>query len=145
MPNPQLECVALTGAGTTQGDRNQLAGDGVFRFNEAERPGLVGLYLFDISPADNNGLNVDTKYQFHWDGGDSFLSQDVVYFEPTFDPDTYRFSVQLSIIAGSGIFSGLVGSNPITLTAEMTFGPPATPGGVMTVTETFEIGGNVCS
>jgi len=141
---PGLACVQLVGDGTTHGDRNQLAGGGMFRFGEVERAGQVGLYLFDMIPAANNGLDVETKYQFHWDGGDSFLSQDKVYFEPTFEPDTYRFSVQLSIIAGSGIFSELVGERPLTLTAEMKFGPPEVPGGVMTANEQFALGGTVC-
>ncbi len=143
-PAPDLACVQITGAGTTNGDRNLLKGDGVFRFGDTERAGKVGLYLFAMTPAVNDGFDVDTQYQFHWDGGDSFLTKDQVYFEPVLEPDTYRFSVQMTIVVGSGIFAGMIGQKPLVLTAEMKFGPPANPGDAMTAVEQFEVGGTIC-
>lgn len=143
-PDPQVQCVAVNGAGQTEGDRTRLVGVGNFTFDGLARPADVGLYLFEIHPGPNEGLLIDTQYQFNWDNGDSFLSRDEIFFERTLEDDNYRFSVAMTVVSGSGMFAGFEGRKPIGLTGQMRFGPPVEPGDPPSAFESFSIQGTVC-
>jgi len=137
-------CLSIRGSGETVGDRNRLMGNGMFTIGNEQLPAEVGLYLFEMSPAANGGMDVETEYQFNWDNGDSFLSQDEVFFEPTLIADRYTFNVRMTIISGTGRFKGLAGQQPIALSAIIEFGPPANPGDPRSAREEFTVGGSVC-
>lgn len=143
-PDPEVQCVAVRGSGATEGDRTRLVGTGDFTFDGVTRPAEVGLYLFEIRPGPNDGLLVDTQYQFNWPNGDSFLSSDEIYFERTLEDDNYRFSVAMTVVSGTGMFTGLEGRQPIALIGHLRFGPPRELGDPASAYESFTVQGTVC-
>ena len=136
-------CITIEGSAQLTGDRHTLHGDGVFRFDDDDRPAEVGLYLFEMREG-QGGIFVDTQYQFTWENGDFFLTVDKVFFQPSLYADEYRFNVQMKITMGSGLFADQVGKQPLTLTATIQFGPPENPGGARTAQESFTVGGKIC-
>ncbi len=138
-------CIIIEGSGQLVGDRSVLAGDGVFAFDDVDRPVEVGLYLFEMRDVEG-GMRVDTQYQFTWENGDSFLTRDDAFFQPTIDVgvDRYTFKSEMLVVAGAGLFADQVGRKPLVLTATIEFGPPLTPGGRRTAEESFSVGGRVC-
>ena len=136
-------CITIQGSAQLTGSSAELMGNGVFRFDDEDRPVEVGLYLFEMQETPG-GMFVDTQYQFHWDNGDFFLTRDWAFFEPLFEANQYRFKTELLFVAGAGIFADQVGKKPLTLTAVIEFGPPPNPGDLQTAEETFDIGGGIC-
>jgi hypothetical protein len=137
-------CIIIQGVGQLSGDRDKLTGDHVISFDGVERPGEVGLYLFSMAP-EEGGIRVDTQYQFNWDNGDTFLTREDAFFEPSFEADRYTFKSELLFVAGAGIFADQVGKKRLTLNAVIQFGPPPNPGDLQSAEETFDIGGSICS
>lgn len=142
--DPSFQCVSITGSGSTVGDRDKLMGEGMFRFNDEERPAQVGIYFFEMLEAPNGGMNVSTQYQFIWPNGDGFLSRDNVFFEPALEPEQYKFNVRMTIVSGTGLFADMTGEQPIDLAATVEFGPPLNPGDPDTATEQFTVAGRLC-
>ena len=136
-------CVRIQGSAQLTGNRAELMGNGVFRFDDEDRPAEVGLYLLEMREAPG-GIFVDTQYQFHWDNGDSFVTRDEAFFEPGFEADQYTFNTELSFVAGAGLFADQVGKKPLALTAIIEFGPPPNPGDLQTTEQSFDIGGSIC-
>ncbi len=143
-PDPNFQCISISGSGSTVGDRDKLMGDGTFRFNDEVRPAQVGIYFFEMFDAPNGGMNVSTQYQFVWPNGDGFLSRDDVFMEPTLEPEQFKFNVRMTIVSGTGLFAGMAGEQPIDLAATVEFGPPATPGDPKSATEVFTVAGQLC-
>lgn len=136
-------CITIEGSAQLTGDRHTLHGNGVFRFDDEDRPAEVGLYLFDMREAPG-GIFVDTQYQFIWENGDSFLTVDQVFFQPSLNADEYTFKVQMKITLGSGLFADQVGKQPLSLSATIQFGPPENPGDPRSTQESFTVGGDIC-
>ena len=136
-------CITIEGSAQLTGDRHTLMGNGVFRFDDEDRPVEVGLYLFEMREG-QGGIFVDTQYQFTWENGDFFLTVDKVFFQPSLNADEYRFNVAMKITMGSGLFADQVGKQPLTLTATIQFGPPENPGGARSTQESFTVGGDIC-
>ncbi|MCH7683970.1 MAG: hypothetical protein IIB35_09710 [Gemmatimonadetes bacterium] len=141
---PELVCVAVTGEGATVGDRDALKGENTFRFGNEERVGQVSVYLFEMEELDNGRIRVPILYQFNWDRGDAFLTEDLVVLEPGPLPDHFEFRVFMTIVSGQGIFAGLEGQQPIVLSASIEFGPPDAPGDARAAIEEFELSGKIC-
>lgn len=142
--SPNLACVNVTGAGETVGDRDVLKGENAFKFGNEERVGQVSVYLFEMEELDNGRIRVPILYQFNWDKGDAFLTEDLVVLEPGPLPDHFEFHVFMTIVSGQGIFAGLEGQQPIVLTASIEFGPPDAPGDSRAAIEQFELSGKIC-
>lgn len=143
VPPDDAGCIRIQGSAQLTGNTGEMMGNGVFRFDDEDRPVDVGLYLFEMRE-DPEGIFVDTQYQFHWDNGDSFVTRDWAFFEPGFEADQYRFKTELLFVEGAGIFADQVGKKPLTLTAVIEFGPPPNPGDAQTTEQTFDIGGSIC-
>ena len=135
--------ITIEGSAKVTGDRAKLTGSGVFRFDDEDRPAEVGLYLFDMREVPD-GIFVDTQYQFIWENGDSFLTVDEVFFQPSLNADEYTFKVQMKITLGSGLFADQVGKQPLSLTATIQFSPPENPGDLRRTQESFTVGGQIC-
>ena len=136
-------CITIEGSAQMTGDRDKLMGNGVFRFDDDDRPAEVGVYLFEMREVPD-GIFVDTQYQFIWENGDSFLTVDEVFFQPGLHAGEYTFQVRMKITLGSGLFADQIGKKPLTLNATIEFGPPTNPGDLRTVKESFDMGGRVC-
>lgn len=141
---PELVCVAVTGEGATVGDHDALKGENTFRFGNEERVGQVSVYLFEMEELDDGRIRVPILYQFNWDRGDAFLTEDLVVLEPGPIPDHFEFRVFMTIVSGQGIFAGLEGQQPIVLSASIEFGPPDAPGDARAAIEEFELSGKIC-
>lgn len=139
-----LECTEVSGFGTTTGDSSGLHGDATFVFDGVERATGVGIYLINMEPQLDGSFDLNIVYQFTWPNGDLILTDDPVRFAPTLFPDTYTFSIKMLITSGRGMFEAYVGQRPLSIDAEIVFGPPETPGGPPTMVERFEIGGRLC-
>ena len=137
------DCIRIQGSAQLTGNRAELAGNGVFRFDDEDRPVEVGLYLREMREVPD-GMFVDTQYQFHWDNGDSFVTRDEAFFQPGFEADQYTFNTELLVVAGTGVFADQVGKKTLALTAIIEFGPPPNPGDPQTADQSFDIGGSLC-
>lgn len=142
--SPNLACVTVTGEGKTVGDRDALKGENAFKFGNEERVGQVSVYLFEMEELESGRIRVPILYQFNWDKGDAFLTEDLVVLEPGPLPDHFQFRVFMTIVSGQGIFEGLEGKQPIVLSASIEFGPPDAPGEARAAIEEFELSGKIC-
>ena len=141
---PELVCTAITGEGTTVGDRDALKGENTFHFGNEERVGQVALYFFEMEELDDGRIRVPALYQFNWDKGDAFLTEDIVVLDPAILADHFTFDVSMTIVSGQGIFAGMEGQQPIFLTARIEFGPPEAPGEPRSAIEQFKVSGKIC-
>ena len=57
--------------------------------------------------------------------------------------DMYGFSVAMTITSAMGMFVPYAGQKPLSLSAEIAFGPPAAPGEIETTTEQCTTGGRL--
>jgi hypothetical protein len=136
-------CIDLKGVGQTEGTIHRLRGNGEFTFGDQLRPAFVALYIFEMKDAENGGKRAHLNYQFIWDG-ESFLTADDVFLEHILEEDTFRFNVNMTIIAASGRFTELIGKEPVTLDATLRLGPPSEPGNPPAAHEQFTINGRLC-
>ena len=114
--HPDFGCTAVTGVGTTDGNRNVLTGQATFRFGEQERTAWVALYLFEMfDHAEDGSFDVHVLYQFVWENGDMFLSHDHPRFIPILETDRYIFQAPLEIITGEGMFADMEGDGYLDL------------------------------
>ncbi len=141
---PELICTAVTGEGATVGDRDVLKGENAFQFGNEERVGQVSVYLFEMEELDNGRIRVPVLYQFNWDKGDAFLTEDLVVLEPGPLAGHFEFHLFMTIVSGQGIFEGLEGQQPIALSATIEFGPPDAPGESRSAIEQFKVDGKIC-
>ncbi len=137
-------CIEVRGQGTTEGTIRDLMGSGTFTFGDEERDGEVGIYLNDLVENNDGTLNLTIIYQFFWSHTDFILTQDPVQFIPGLQPDTYEFSVPMTVTSGGGVFEDQVGRQPLRLDATIQFGPPPGPGELKTANEEFRLGGRLC-
>ena len=137
-------CMDVVGQGQTVGTIRDLMGSATFTFDDEERDAEVGIYLNDIAENDDGSLDLTIIYQFFWSQTDFILTQDPVQFIPGLEPDTYEFSVAMTVTSGGGMFEDQVGHQPFRLDATIQFGPPPGPGELKTATEEFRLGGRVC-
>ena len=144
VPVAGSDCLQIVGQGSTVGTIRDLMGSGTFTFGDVERDGEVGIYLNDIADNGDGTLDLTIIYQFFWDGGDFILTQDPVRFTPALNPDTYSFTLPMTITSGGGMFVNTVGTSPLRIEATVEFGPAPGPGELRPAREEFTLGGRVC-
>ena len=139
------QCVIVSGNGQTVGTTQTLMGTGDFKFDGLNRPADVGLYLFDLVDLDDTRKRARLVYQFLWENGDSFVTNDPdVIMSRSLQGDQFVFKVSMTITIGTGAYKSMAGQRPFSLDGEITFGPPAEPNGPATASEEFQMGGRLC-